>query len=82
MRYIIVCMLLLLLIPIYQTAKEEDIWQRMLAASSVSTKAAVMTLAVAAFRDDEMMTVVGVLILTVGNAGIMLLAHLLRKISS
>lgn len=82
MRYIIVCMLLLLLIPIYQTAKEEDIWQRMLAASSVSTKAAVMTLAIAAFRDDEMMTVVGVLILTVGNAGIMLLAHLLRKISS
>lgn len=75
-------MLLLLLIPIYQTAREEDIWQRMLAASSVSTKAAVMTLAIATFRDDEMMTVVGVLILTVGNGGLMLLAHLLRKISS
>jgi multicomponent Na+:H+ antiporter subunit F len=73
-------MILALLIPLYQAWKEEDIWQMMLALSSVSSKAAVMILLVSVLRDDWMLGVVGVIILTVGNAGFMLLAHILKRL--
>lgn len=80
MNIIIISMFLILLIPIYQTWKDEDIWQRMLAVSSISTKASIMILAISVFKDDWMMGVVGVIILTIGNAGLMLLAHLLKQL--
>jgi multicomponent Na+:H+ antiporter subunit F len=73
-------MILALLIPLYQAWKDEDIWQTMLAFSSVSTKAALMVLMVSVLRDDWMIGVVGVIILTVGNAGFMLLAHILKRL--
>jgi len=81
MNIIIISMFLILLIPIYQTWKNEDIWQRMLAVSSISTKASIMILAISVFKDDWMMGVVGVIILTIGNAGLMLLAHLLKRLN-
>lgn len=76
----LISMILALLIPLYQAWKEEDIWQMMLALSSVSSKAAVMILLVSVLRDDWMLGVVGVIILTVGNAGFMLLAHILKRL--
>jgi multicomponent Na+:H+ antiporter subunit F len=72
-------MIFALLIPIYQAWKEEDIWQTMLALSSVSTKAAVIMLVVSVLRDDWMIGVVGAIVLTVGNAGFMLLAQILKQ---
>lgn len=81
MNIIIISMFFILLIPIYQTWKDEDIWQRMLAVSSISTKASIMILAISVFKDDWMMGVVGVIILTVGNASLMLLAHLLKRLN-
>ncbi|AFZ54291.1 hypothetical protein VKI21_08705 [Cyanobacterium aponinum UTEX 3222] len=80
MNIVIISMFLILLIPIYQAWQNEDIWQRMLAVSSISTKASIMILAISVFKDDWMMGVVGVLILTIGNAGLMLLAHLLKRL--
>lgn len=74
-------MILALLIPLYQAWKDEDIWQTMLALSSVSTKASVMILLISVLRDDWMIGVVGVIILSVGNAGFMLLAHILKRMS-
>jgi multicomponent Na+:H+ antiporter subunit F len=76
----LIFMILALLIPLYQAWKEEDIWQMMLALSSVSSKAAVMMLLVSVLRDDWMVGVVGAIILTVGNAGFMLLAHILKRL--
>ena len=73
-------MIAAMLIPIYQAWKDEDIWQTMLALSSVATKAAVMILFVSVLRDDWMVGIVGVMILTVGNAGFMLLANVLRRL--
>ncbi|BAU13659.1 hypothetical protein LEP3755_41990 [Leptolyngbya sp. NIES-3755] len=73
-------MIAAMLIPLYQAWKDEDIWQTMLALSSVSTKAAVMILLVSVLRDDWMIGVAGVIILTVGNAGFMLLAHILKQL--
>jgi multicomponent Na+:H+ antiporter subunit F len=72
-------MIATLLIPLYQAWKDEDIWQTMLAFSSVATKAAVMVLLISVLRDDWMIGVVGVIILSVGNAGFMLLAHILKR---
>jgi multicomponent Na+:H+ antiporter subunit F len=68
-----------LLIPLYQAGKEDNIWQTMLALSSISTKCSIMILVVSVLRDDWMLGIVGVIILSVGNAGFMLLAHILKK---
>lgn len=70
-----------ILIPLYAAWQQADIWQIMLALSSVSTKAAVMVLLVSVLRDDWMVGVVGVIILSVGNAGFMLLAHILKRMA-
>jgi multicomponent Na+:H+ antiporter subunit F len=75
----LIAMILALLIPLYQAWKDENIWQTMLALSSVSTKSAVMILLVSILRDDWMIGVVGVILLSVGNAGFMLLAHILKR---
>lgn len=77
----LIAMILALLIPLYEAWKDDDIWQTMLAFSSVSTKSAVMILVVSVLRDDWMIGVVGVIILTVGNAGFMLLAHILKRMN-
>lgn len=79
LHVVLFAMLVALLVPLYQAWKEEDIWQTMLSFSSVSTKAAVMVLLVSVLRDDWMIGVVGVIILSVGNAGFMLLAHILKR---
>jgi multicomponent Na+:H+ antiporter subunit F len=75
----LIAMIVALLIPLYQASREEDIWQIMLAFSSVSTKAAMIMLLVSVLRDDWMIGVVGAIILSVGNAGFMLLAHISRR---
>jgi multicomponent Na+:H+ antiporter subunit F len=76
----LIAMIVALLIPLYTVWREEDIWQMMLSLSSVSSKAAVMILLVSVLRDDWMVGVVGVIILSVGNAGFMLLAHILKRL--
>jgi len=75
----LIAMILALLIPLYQAWKDENIWQTMLAFSSVSTKASVIVLLVSVLRDDWMVGVVSVIVLSVGNAGFMLLAHILQR---
>lgn len=74
-------MIATLLVPLYTSLKGDDIWQTMLAFSSVSTKTAVIILLVSVLRDDWMIGVVGVIILSVGNSGFMLIAHLLKRLS-
>jgi multicomponent Na+:H+ antiporter subunit F len=81
MNLIVIAMILALLIPIYEACQDKDIWQKMLAFASIGTKTSVMILVISVLRDDWMLGVVGVIILSVGNAGIMLLAHLLRRMN-
>lgn len=76
---ILVAMLLALLIPIYEAWKDQNIWQTMLAFGSISSKTAIIALVVSVFRGDWMLGVVAVIILSVGNAGLMLLSQILRK---
>lgn len=81
LEIIIIAMIAALLIPIYETWKSDDIWQIMLAFGSISSKIAIMILFVSVLRDDWMIGVVGVMILSVGNAGLMLLAQILKRLS-
>lgn len=74
-------MIAALLIPLYEAWQDEDVWQKMLAFSSIASKTSVMILVVSVLRDDWMIGVVGVLILSVGNAALMLLSHILRRLN-
>ncbi len=68
-----------LLLPVAAVCRPGSIWQRLAALASLSTKASVLLLVVAVQRDDPMPGVVGVLVLSVGNAGLLLLTQLLRQ---
>ena len=81
MNVILIAMILALLIPIYEAWQDEDIWQKMLAFTSIASKTSVMILVVSVLRGDWMIGVVGVIILSVGNAGLMLLAHVLKRMN-
>ncbi|MBI1240373.1 hypothetical protein [Umezakia ovalisporum] len=81
MNLVLIAMILALLIPMYEAWQDEDIWQKMLAFASIATKTSIMILMVSVLRDDWMIGVVGIIILSVGNAGLMLLAHLLKRMS-
>ena len=80
LNFVVGAMVISLLIPLYQAWKYDgDIWEIMLAFSSIAAKSAVMILVIAVLRDDWMIGVIGVIILSVGNAGFMLLAHIIRR---
>ncbi|MGB7086243.1 MAG: hypothetical protein WBD47_11875 [Phormidesmis sp.] len=81
MNILLILMILALLIPIYEACQDEDVWQKMLSFASISTKTSMMILVISVLRDDWMIGVVGVLILSLGNASLMLLAHILRRLS-
>ena len=82
MNIILIAMILALLIPIYEAFQDEDIWQKMLAFASIATKTSIMILVVSVLRGDWMIGLVGVIILSVGNASLMLLAHLLKRMNT
>lgn len=81
MNWIVIAMIAALLIPIYEAWQDDDTWQRMLAFASIATKTSIMILVISVLRDDWMIGVVGVLILSVGNAALMLLAHVVKRIN-
>ncbi|MBD1805707.1 MAG: hypothetical protein KME25_08765 [Symplocastrum torsivum CPER-KK1] len=81
MNLVLIAMILALLIPMYEAWQDENIWQKMLAFSSIATKTSIMILVVSVLRDDWMLGVTGVIILSVGNAGLMLLAQVLKRIN-
>ncbi len=71
-------MVLALLLPILVACRRRDVWHRLAALASISTKVALLMLVVSVVRDDWMVGFVGVIVLSVGNAAVMLLANLLR----
>lgn len=79
MGVVVVVMVLTLLIPLYTASRRQDVWEKMLSFTSIATKTTVSLLALSVWRDDWMIGLVGVLILSVGNSALMLLAHVLRR---
>ncbi|AFY62069.1 hypothetical protein [Synechococcus sp. PCC 6312] len=81
MNWIAWGMLVALLIPLWVAAQQDNIWQKMLAFASVATKTSILILVVSVARDDWMIGVVGVIILSVGNAALMLLAQVIKRVN-
>lgn len=81
MNWVLIVMIGALLIPMIEAWQDEDIWQKMLAFASIATKTSIMILVVSVLRDDWMIGVVGVIILSVGNAALMLLAHIIKRMN-
>ena len=75
-------MIISLLIPIYEAWCDKEVWQKMLAFASISSKTAILILFISVIRDDWMIGIVGIIILTVGNAGLMLLAQVLKRMTT
>jgi len=81
MDSILIAMILALLIPIYEAWRDNDIWQKMLAFASIATKTSIMMLFISVLRDDWSIGVVAVIVLSVGEAGLMLLAQLIKRLN-
>ena len=91
MNWILMGMTVALLMPVgricwdsfaVSDSRRTGVWSKMLAFASISSKTSLMILVISVLRDDWMIGVVGVLILSVGNAALMLLAHALRRLNS
>ena len=81
MESILIAMILALLIPMYEAWQDDDVWQKMLAFASIATKTSIMMLFISVLRDDWSIGVVAVIVLSVGNAGLMLMAHLIKRLN-
>lgn len=81
MNVVLIAMILALLIPIYEAWQDDDIWQKMLAFASIASKTSIAILVVSVLRDDWSIGIVGVIILSVGNAGLMLLANVIKRLN-
>ena len=79
MSALAILMVVSLLMPIIQAFRCARIWERLLCYASVSTRTAIILLLVSRFRDDPMIGVVAVVVLCLGNSGLMLLAHLIKS---
>jgi multicomponent Na+:H+ antiporter subunit F len=79
MNYIMSLMILALAIPILDAFRSATIWDKMLAYASVSIKAGVLLLLISVLQEDTMIGFVGAIVLSLGNAGLMLLAYLLKR---
>lgn len=78
MNALVVLMVLSLLIPILHSFRCAAIWERLLCYTSVSTRTALILLILSRFRDDPMIGLVAVVVLSLGNSGLMLLACLIK----
>jgi multicomponent Na+:H+ antiporter subunit F len=81
MNSILIAMILALLIPIYHAWQDNNIWQKILAYTSIASKISLMMLIISVQRDDWSIGVVAVIILSIGQAGLMLLAHLIKRLN-
>ncbi|MEN9519357.1 MAG: hypothetical protein RLZZ381_1945, partial [Cyanobacteriota bacterium] len=55
--------------------------QKMLSFASIASKTSMIMLFISVLRDDWSIGVVAVIILSVGNAGLMLMAHLIKRLN-
>ncbi|WP_071187267.1 hypothetical protein [Trichormus sp. NMC-1] len=81
LEIVLLAMIAALLIPIYEAWKTDNTWQLMLALGSIASKVSIIILVISVVREDWMIGVVGAIMLSVGNAGFMLLAHILRRLN-
>ncbi|GAB4343673.1 MAG: hypothetical protein Fur0042_06890 [Cyanophyceae cyanobacterium] len=81
MNWILGTMVLAILICMYAGCQNQDVWQKMLAFASLSTKTSVAIILISVLQDDWFIGMVGSIILSVGNASLMLLAQVLKRLN-
>ena len=80
MNWILAALLVGLAIPLFDALRSDTLWEKLLAYASVTTKGSVLILAVAVQRHDPLTVMVGVVALSLGNAGLMLLAYVIQRL--
>jgi multicomponent Na+:H+ antiporter subunit F len=78
MNLLLALMLYSLLLPIVHSFRSTNIWERMLCYTSISTRAAVVLIILSRLSHDTMISLVAVVVLSVGNSGLLLLANLIK----
>ncbi|WP_372808890.1 hypothetical protein [Pontiella sp.] len=78
MTLLLAFMLFTLLFPVVHSFRTANIWERMLCYTSISTRAAVVLIIFSRYRHDVMIGLVAVIVLCVGNSGLLLLAKLIK----
>lgn len=78
MNVLLGLMVLTLLMPVLRSFRCSEIWERLLCYTSISTRSALILLVISRLREDPMMGLVAVVVLSLGNSGLMLLAHLIK----
>jgi multicomponent Na+:H+ antiporter subunit F len=78
MTLLLAFMLFTLLFPAVHSFRTANIWERMLCYTSISTRAAVVLIIFSRYRHDVMIGLVAVIVLCVGNSGLLLLARLIK----
>lgn len=78
MNLLLILMLLSLLFPLIHSFRCKGIWERMLCYTSISTRVAVCLIFLSRFHHDPMIALVAVIVLSLGNSGLLLLANLIR----
>ena len=79
MKWMLLLMIISLCLPLIQIVRDKTLWEKLLVFASITTKAAVLALAIAVTRQDWMLAIAAVVALSMGNAGLMLLAHLFNR---
>ncbi len=79
MKWMLLLMIISLSLPLIQIVRDKTLWEKLLVFASITTKAAVLALAIAVTRQDWMLAIAAVVALSMGNAGLMLLAHLFKR---
>jgi multicomponent Na+:H+ antiporter subunit F len=82
MSILLALMLISLLFPLVHSFRSASIWERMLCYTSVSTRAAIILILYSRFSHDTMIGLVGVVVLSVGNSGLLLLANLIKAMEA
>lgn len=82
MSIVLALMLISLLLPVAHSIRSISIWERMLCYTSISTRVAIILILFSQFNQDLMIGVVAVVVLSVGNSGLLLLANLIKAMES
>lgn len=82
MILILLVMLMAAALPVIQSIRSESIWERMLCYTSISTRVALILILYSRVRQDPMIGLVAVVVLSVGNSGLLVLANLFKAMES
>lgn len=75
-------MLVAVSLPLIQSIRSDSIWERMLCYTSMSTRVALILILYSRVQADPMIGLVAVVVLSVGNSGLLLLANLIKAMEA